>query len=167
MCTTIYAGMRASCSRVLYNSVQPSPVNAMDNFRGENKANVEEPYKNNRSPNFIWDTLFNGQMEDLNRSLLTYTQLQMLVCCQFRSQYCHQTAQRIGLDNLLRNFICKSMARIPSIPMYHRMTHTTVGGIKKRTFITPYRFQDLMMGAYILRAKCKKKILDFFICETK
>lgn len=81
MCTTIYAGMRASCSRVLYNSVQPSPVNAMDNFRGENKANVEEPYKNNRSPNFIWDTLFNGQMEDLNRSLLTYTQLQMLVCC--------------------------------------------------------------------------------------
>lgn len=52
MCTTIYAGMRAYYSRVLFNSVQPSPGNAMDNFRGENKANVEEPYKSNRYPNF-------------------------------------------------------------------------------------------------------------------
>lgn len=54
--------------------------NTMDNIRGENKANVEEPYKSNRYPNLRDFISWTNKWLELS-SFLTYTKLQMLDGC--------------------------------------------------------------------------------------
>jgi hypothetical protein len=57
-CTTRYVGL--SYPRVLFKFFGPSSRNAPDKFKGRKedrrRQKTEEPDKNNKSPNFVWET---------------------------------------------------------------------------------------------------------------